>query len=230
MPAVTPPFPRSDACVSGRVLCVLLCAFVCFCVWLPVSGCLGGGGSVITALTSQNSRTVRSVAMTPLPHLRDTMDVLKEDLPPRAVKVGMLGNAEVCSDFLEHIIQAQRQMDTEDFIRNQVTFEGALVHLVGRPARPQTAHRRYPLPFFLCILALWFHTADWPSPPCVLCQTASEVGSYLRTLEGPIVVDPVMVSTSGTSGTQNSDMGTQTHKSMYMYIHTWGHTERAHRR
>lgn len=39
-------------------------------------------------------------------------------------------------------------------------------------------------------------------PPVWLCaQTASEVGSYLRGLQGPIVVDPVMVSTSGPSET-----------------------------
>ncbi len=50
---------------------------------------------MITALTAQNSHEVRGVVMTPIPHLRATIEALRDDLPPRAIKIGMLGTAEV---------------------------------------------------------------------------------------------------------------------------------------
>lgn len=52
--------------------------------------------SAITALTAQNSHEVRAVQTSSLSQLRATLGALGDDLPPKAVKLGMLATAEVC--------------------------------------------------------------------------------------------------------------------------------------
>ena len=62
------------------------------------------GCSVITALTAQNSQTVTHVAVTPIDNLRAQLAALADDLPAPALKLGMLGDAEVVAavcDFLQ---------------------------------------------------------------------------------------------------------------------------------
>jgi hydroxymethylpyrimidine/phosphomethylpyrimidine kinase len=51
------------------------------------------GTSVIVALTAQNTRGVRSVHAVPPAMVRDQLEALAEDLPPAAVKTGMLASA-----------------------------------------------------------------------------------------------------------------------------------------
>ena len=51
------------------------------------------GTSVIVALTAQNTRGVRSVHAVPPDMVRDQLAALAEDLPPAAVKTGMLASA-----------------------------------------------------------------------------------------------------------------------------------------
>jgi len=51
------------------------------------------GTSVIVALTAQNTRGVRSVHAVPSDMVRDQLAVLAEDLPPAALKTGMLATA-----------------------------------------------------------------------------------------------------------------------------------------
>ena len=57
---------------------------------LGVHGC-----SVITALTAQNTQTVAAVERPSLKMIRLQMDTLAEDLPPAALKLGMLGDEAV---------------------------------------------------------------------------------------------------------------------------------------
>lgn len=52
------------------------------------------GCSVITALTAQNTQGVRMVELPSSTMLKAQLDALSEDLPPLAIKLGMLGNAE----------------------------------------------------------------------------------------------------------------------------------------
>jgi hydroxymethylpyrimidine kinase/phosphomethylpyrimidine kinase/thiamine-phosphate diphosphorylase len=62
------------------------------------------GCSVITALTAQNSKTVTDVAVTPIRNLRAQLAALADDLPAPALKLGMLGDADVVAavcDFLD---------------------------------------------------------------------------------------------------------------------------------
>ena len=53
------------------------------------------GTSVITALTAQNTRGVRAVHPAPAAIVRAQLEAIAEDLPPDAVKSGMLATAEL---------------------------------------------------------------------------------------------------------------------------------------
>ncbi|OOG39221.1 bifunctional hydroxymethylpyrimidine kinase/phosphomethylpyrimidine kinase [Rhodanobacter sp. C05] len=53
------------------------------------------GLSVITAITSQNTRGVSAVHAVPLTHIRSQLAALFDDFPIAAVKTGMLGNAAI---------------------------------------------------------------------------------------------------------------------------------------
>jgi hydroxymethylpyrimidine kinase/phosphomethylpyrimidine kinase/thiamine-phosphate diphosphorylase len=54
------------------------------------------GCSVVTALTAQNTLGVQSVEPVSEAMLRAQIDALMEDLPPAAIKTGMLGSAALC--------------------------------------------------------------------------------------------------------------------------------------
>ena len=53
------------------------------------------GTSVVTAVTAQNTREVRAVHPVPLEIVLAQLDALAEDLPPAALKTGMLATAEL---------------------------------------------------------------------------------------------------------------------------------------
>lgn len=56
--------------------------------------------SVITALTAQNSQEVRAVHVPPLSFLETTTSALMDDLPPAAIKTGMLPTSEVSRRYI----------------------------------------------------------------------------------------------------------------------------------
>ncbi|MDE6555417.1 MAG: bifunctional hydroxymethylpyrimidine kinase/phosphomethylpyrimidine kinase, partial [Duncaniella sp.] len=61
--------------------------------------------TAITAITAQNTTGVRSIQTLDPSIVADQIDMVFEDIPPLAVKIGMLGNAavtEVVADRLEH--------------------------------------------------------------------------------------------------------------------------------
>jgi hydroxymethylpyrimidine kinase/phosphomethylpyrimidine kinase len=53
------------------------------------------GCSAITCLTAQNSVGVTGIHAPPLEFLQQQLDTLWDDLPPRAIKIGMLGTKEL---------------------------------------------------------------------------------------------------------------------------------------
>lgn len=53
------------------------------------------GTSVITAITAQNTRAVTAVQLLPSDLIRAQLQAVFEDLPPHAIKTGMLGNAAI---------------------------------------------------------------------------------------------------------------------------------------
>lgn len=73
---------------------------------ISAHGCYGV--SAITALTIQNTIGVRRVEPISPQILRDTLQVLLDDFPPAAIKIGMLAteqNAAEAADFLESLPQ-----------------------------------------------------------------------------------------------------------------------------
>ncbi len=62
------------------------------------------GVACVTALTIQSTRGVKRLAATPASVVRDTLRELVDDLPPKAIHIGMLANGEVAeavADFVE---------------------------------------------------------------------------------------------------------------------------------
>ncbi len=60
---------------------------------------LGGYGmAVVTALVAQNTRGVRSVHLSPVGFLREQLDAVSDDVEIDAVKIGMLGTAELADE------------------------------------------------------------------------------------------------------------------------------------
>lgn len=53
------------------------------------------GTSALTAITAQNTRGVRAVHNVPLPIIEAQLDALFDDLPPAAIKIGMLATSEI---------------------------------------------------------------------------------------------------------------------------------------
>lgn len=76
---------------------------------------LGGYGmAAITALTVQNTRGVQDVHVPPAAFLRQQLDAISDDILIDAVKIGMLGNAEVIEavrSWLEHVRPAVVVLD-----------------------------------------------------------------------------------------------------------------------
>ena len=63
------------------------------------------GTSVIVALTAQNTRGVRAVHTVPPAMVTDQLAALAEDLPPDAVKTGMLASAALVEQVAEAIVR-----------------------------------------------------------------------------------------------------------------------------
>jgi len=69
------------------------------------------GCSAITCLTAQNSVGVTDVHAPPASFLRKQLDTLLDDLPPTAIKIGMLGTSELAAEvgsFLERLQQRSK--------------------------------------------------------------------------------------------------------------------------
>lgn len=67
------------------------------------------GASVITALTAQNSTAVQRIEAVSPAMLNAQCQALAEDLPPRAIKTGMLGNAAHLACIVEWIERLRQQ-------------------------------------------------------------------------------------------------------------------------
>ena len=71
---------------------------------IAAHGCYGIG--CVTALTVQSTRGVRRSETVPGGLVRETIRELQTDLPPVAVKIGMLGNAEVAGAVADYLLQS----------------------------------------------------------------------------------------------------------------------------
>ena len=61
------------------------------------------GASAITALTAQNTRGVRAIEVAPPEIVRAQIDAVMEDFSVAAIKIGMLGSAEIVGVVAERL-------------------------------------------------------------------------------------------------------------------------------
>lgn len=67
------------------------------------------GMSVITALKSQNTKGIQFVEIPSKESIASQLDAVFTDIPPRAVKIGMLPNADVCRLIAEKLVYYQAE-------------------------------------------------------------------------------------------------------------------------
>jgi len=60
---------------------------------LGVHGC-----SIITAITAQNPKEIASIHYIDAIHIASQINTLKNTLPPKAIKIGMLGNPDIIKE------------------------------------------------------------------------------------------------------------------------------------
>lgn len=99
------------------------------------------GTSVVTAVTAQNTLGVRAWAALPVALVTQQLDALADDLPPAAVKSGMLGSAELVEVVAAGI--AQRRLP--NYVLDPVMVATSGDRLLPRDAEPLVARRLVPL-------------------------------------------------------------------------------------
>ncbi len=99
------------------------------------------GTSVICAVTAQNTRGVRAWEPIPVSLVTAQLDALAEDLPPVAVKSGMLGTAEV----VEAVADAITRLRLPNYVLDPVMVASSGDRLLAPDAEAVIARRLVPL-------------------------------------------------------------------------------------
>ncbi len=99
------------------------------------------GTSVITAVTAQNTRGVRAVHMVPPESVAAQLAALAEDLPPAALKSGMLGSAAV----VREVAQAIVRHDFANYVLDPVMVASSGDRLLDAGAEREVLTRLVPL-------------------------------------------------------------------------------------
>jgi hydroxymethylpyrimidine/phosphomethylpyrimidine kinase len=156
------------------------------------------GASVVTALTAQNTKGVRAIHYAPPAIVTAQIEAVMEDFAVAAIKIGMLGSAEIvgaAAEALEHGAfrrRHNRHRERSDAIQGNV----------GRPTTPGSPRHFAPRDDDS---ALTRHvlggTSPQPSPASgrggeFLLPHAGEGGAKRR-IRAFIVYDPVMIASSG---------------------------------
>jgi hypothetical protein len=97
------------------------------------------GTSVVTAITAQNTRGVRSWTAVPTDLIREQLDAVVEDLRPAAVKSGMIADPEVVRTVADGL-RAHRLRPLRELVRYGDFHEPggrlAMAGLLALPVRP----------------------------------------------------------------------------------------------
>jgi hydroxymethylpyrimidine/phosphomethylpyrimidine kinase len=99
------------------------------------------GTSVICAVTAQNTRGVRAWQALPAALVARQIDALAEDLPPLAVKSGMLGSAEI----VEAVAAALTRHQLPNYVLDPVMVATSGDRLLPREAEGLIVRRLVPL-------------------------------------------------------------------------------------
>jgi hydroxymethylpyrimidine/phosphomethylpyrimidine kinase len=99
------------------------------------------GTSVLVAITAQNTRGVRAVHAVPVEMVLAQMAALAEDLPPKAVKTGMLATREL----VEVVADGIRRHGFPHYVLDPVMVATSGDRLLDREAERSVAERLVPL-------------------------------------------------------------------------------------
>jgi len=99
------------------------------------------GTSVVTAVTAQNTLGVRAVHSVPLETVQAQIDALAEDLPPAALKTGMLGTAE----HVRLVADALERLEWSAYVLDPVMIATSGDRLLDEDAERTIAERLLPL-------------------------------------------------------------------------------------
>lgn len=97
--------------------------------------------SAITALTAQNTLGVRSVMNVTPKFLAEQLDAIFEDIPPAAVKIGMVSSAEL----IEVIAQKLTQYHAENIVVDPVMVATSGAKLIDDDAITTLTEKLFPL-------------------------------------------------------------------------------------
>lgn len=89
------------------------------------------GCSAITALTAQSSCGVTGVHSPPVEFLRKQLDTLLEDLPPRAIKIGMLGSKELAVEVGKFLEVVKQRVLASDNVPVFTVFDPVMISTSG---------------------------------------------------------------------------------------------------
>lgn len=99
------------------------------------------GASVVCAVTAQNTRGVRAWEPVPAALVAAQLDCIAEDLPPRAVKTGMLGTAELVGTVADGLARWQ----LPNYVLDPVMVASSGDRLLHPEAEQLVARRLVPL-------------------------------------------------------------------------------------
>ncbi|MEN8374528.1 MAG: bifunctional hydroxymethylpyrimidine kinase/phosphomethylpyrimidine kinase [Gemmatimonadota bacterium] len=99
------------------------------------------GTSVLTAVTAQNTLSVRAVHVVPIDNIRQQLLAVAEDLPPAATKSGMLATAEIVDTLAEGMVQ----LPLPNYVLDPVMVATSGDRLLDRDAEQILATRLLPL-------------------------------------------------------------------------------------
>ncbi|MFA3792388.1 thiamine phosphate synthase [Aliiglaciecola sp. SL4] len=94
---------------------------------------LGGHAcTVVTAITAQNSQQVQGITPTPTTMLGKQLDCLLEDIPPAAIKIGMLANPEQIRCISEWLISKLKPYEKANNLQIPVIWDPVMVSTSGQ--------------------------------------------------------------------------------------------------
>jgi len=99
------------------------------------------GTSALTAITAQNTTGVRAIHPIPLDVVRAQIEAVAEDLPPKAIKTGMLATAEL----VETVAQAIQDQELPNYVLDPVMVATSGDRLLDADAEGALARRLLPL-------------------------------------------------------------------------------------
>lgn len=167
----------------------------------------GYGMAVITALTAQNTRGVRAVHVPPAAFLTQQLDAISDDISIDAVKIGMLGDAEVIRTVRNWLVRVRPAVVVLDPVMVATSGDRLLQQSAEEALRDllPLAHLITPNLPELAMLLGEEPAASWPAALDQGRRLAAATGATILVKGGHLddgACPDALVSTAGVLGTE----------------------------